>query len=45
MDSDNQDTGVPRTSPFESIRRVADDGSEYWSAREVAKILGYTQYN
>ena len=45
MDSDNQDTGVPRTSPFESIRRVADDGSEYWSARDLAKILGYTQYN
>ncbi len=45
MDSDNQDTGVPRTSPFESIRRVADDGSEYWSARDLAKILGYAQYN
>jgi len=44
MDSDNQDTNVPRTSPFESIRRVADDGSEYWSARDLAKILGYTEF-
>ncbi|HEY6539869.1 MAG TPA: BRO family protein [Ktedonobacteraceae bacterium] len=44
MDSDNQDTNVPHTSPFESIRRVADDGSEYWSARDLAKILGYTEY-
>ncbi len=34
MGSDDQDTNVPRISPFESIRRVADDGSEYWSARE-----------
>jgi DNA-damage-inducible protein D len=44
MDSDDQDTNVPRITPFESIRRVADDGSEYWSARELAKILGYTEY-
>ncbi len=45
MDSDSQDTNVPRISPFESIRRITDDGSEYWSARELAKILGYAQYN
>ena len=32
-------------SPFEAIRRDAEDGSEYWSARDLAKILGYTQYN
>ncbi len=44
MDSDDQDTNVPRISPFESIRWVADDGSEYWSARDLAKILGYTEY-
>lgn len=44
MDSDDRDTNVPRISPFESIRRVADDGSEYWSARELAKILGYDNY-
>ncbi len=44
MDSGDLDTNVPRMSPFESIRRVADDGSEYWSARELAKILGYTEY-
>lgn len=44
MDSDDLDTGVPRISPFESIRRITDDGSEYWSARDLAKILGYTEY-
>jgi DNA-damage-inducible protein D len=29
------------TSPFEAIRRVNDDGTEYWSARDLSKILGY----
>jgi len=33
-----------RVSPFEAIRRVAEDGSEYWSARELGKVLGYTEY-
>ena len=45
MDSDDLDTGVPRISPFESIHRITDDDSEYWSARDLAKILGYAQYN
>ena len=30
------------TSPFEAIRHTTDDGTEYWSARELAKVLGYT---
>ncbi len=45
MDNDDRDPRVPHTSPFEAIRKVAEDGSEYWNARELAKILGYTQYN
>src|SRR5579863_1670118 len=28
-------------SPFEAIRRVSEEGHEYWSARELGKILGY----
>lgn len=32
-------------SPFEAIRRANEHGVEYWSARELARILGYTQYN
>ena len=32
---------MPHTSPFEAIRRVRDDGTEYWSARDLGKILGY----
>ncbi len=31
-------------SPFESIKHVADDGTEYWSARDLSKILGYSQW-
>jgi hypothetical protein len=28
-------------SPFDRIRRTDDDGAEYWSARELAPVLGY----
>jgi DNA-damage-inducible protein D len=28
-------------SPFEAIRKVSEDGREYWSARDLAKIPGY----
>ncbi len=44
MNSGNGEPITSRTSPFESIRRQAEDGSEYWSARELGKILGYTEY-
>jgi len=33
------------TSPFDAILRVTGEGKEYWSARDLARILGYTQYN
>lgn len=28
-------------SPFDGIRRVDDDGSEWWSARDLMPLLGY----
>jgi DNA-damage-inducible protein D len=31
-------------SPFERIRRIAEDGSEYWSSRDLASVLGYDSY-
>ena len=34
----------PHVSPFDAIRKIADDGSEYWSARELYKILGYSEW-
>ncbi len=39
---------VPATpgniSPFERIRRTNDAGHEYWSSRDFAQVLGYTDY-
>lgn len=31
-------------SAFESIRKVNDHGRDFWSARELGKILGYLEY-
>lgn len=31
-------------SPFDTIRRKREDGSEYWSAREVMPLLGYDSW-
>jgi DNA-damage-inducible protein D len=33
-----------RISPFEEIRQVTEDGSEYWSARDLSAVLGYTNW-
>lgn len=32
------------TSPFEQIRRTNDAGNEYWSSRNFAKVLDYSDY-
>lgn len=29
------------TSPFDAIRHVDSLGNEYWSARELGRVLGY----
>ena len=31
-------------STFESIKQINKSGQEYWSARELAKVLGYADY-
>jgi hypothetical protein len=46
MASDRQEdfagqTGRPHF-PFERIKRVNDAGIEYWSSRDFAGVLGYT---
>jgi DNA-damage-inducible protein D len=45
MESDEGENRVPHASPFEAIREEAEDGSEYWSARDLAKILGYARWD
>ncbi len=44
MESDDAEDRVPHASPFEAIREEAEDGSEFWSARDLSKILGYTEW-
>src|SRR5258708_1026104 len=34
----------PHASPFDAIRRVDEQGSEYWSDRELYKLLGYSTW-
>lgn len=36
--------GALRSSPFDQIRHETEDGNEYWSARELARTLGYTEF-
>jgi DNA-damage-inducible protein D len=40
----SEDGGSLRSSPFEQIRHETEDGSEYWSARELSRTLGYTEF-
>jgi hypothetical protein len=41
--SGNQDHNQSK-SPFDSIKRIDREGSEYWLARELMGLLGYKQY-
>jgi DNA-damage-inducible protein D len=42
--SDQQMPAAGHVSPFESIRRTDEEGHEYWSARDLSKVLGYTEW-
>lgn len=50
MDADNEPREAltpgdqPPSTPFEAIRHEDAAGGEYWTARELARILGYTDY-
>src|SRR6266487_1882525 len=35
---------IPHTSPFDGIRHEDEHGKEYWSARELYRVLGYTRW-
>src|SRR6266566_1013623 len=35
---------IPHTSPFDGIRHEDEHGKEYWSARELYRLLGYTRW-
>lgn len=42
--ADEEQTTVPHVSPFDAIRHIDEQGNEYWSARDLHKILGYTEW-
>lgn len=35
----------PNQSPFEQIKKIDENGNEFWYARQLAKILEYTDYS
>jgi len=37
-------TADQTTSPFEAIKRINEHGAEYWSARDLLKILEYNEF-
>ena len=37
-------TNGEHASPFERIKRTNDAGMEFWSSREFAEVLGYSDY-
>lgn len=41
--TDNQ-LAKSHISPFERIRRTNDTGNEFWTSREFAQVLGYSDY-
>lgn len=44
-DSNNLPTfEAGHTSPFDSIRRLDEHGTEFWSARELQPLMGYEQW-
>jgi DNA-damage-inducible protein D len=45
MKNDLQQTpSEGHVSPFERIRRIDDSGGEFWSSREFAQVLSYTDF-
>ncbi len=42
--ADKERISTPHLSPFDVIRHVDEQLGEYWSARELYKILGYTEW-
>jgi DNA-damage-inducible protein D len=42
--NDLPDKSLTHVSPFERIKRVNDAGIEFWSSRDFAGVLGYTDY-
>ena len=44
MNNDIANIPTGNDSPFEKIKRVNEAGNEFWSSRDFAQILGYSDY-
>lgn len=42
--SNNNIVPINGQSPFDSIKQTREDGSEFWSARDLAEVLGYSTW-
>ena len=40
----NKNVSKQRHSTFDGIRNVDETGNEYWRARQLAKVLEYSEY-
>ncbi len=45
IEHNDEQANLLYTSPFEQIRRESEDGIEYWSARDLAEVLGYSRWD
>lgn len=41
---ENKTSVGPYTSPFDSIKQLDDEGNEFWYARDLQRLLEYTEY-
>jgi DNA-damage-inducible protein D len=39
-----KDLAAIGTKSFEELRKINEHGAEYWSARDLQPLLGYTQW-
>jgi len=40
----NSETNLSASNTFERIKRINEDGGEFWSARELARVLDYSDF-
>jgi hypothetical protein len=45
MEDDDNTQPTMQSSPFDAIRKVDEQGREYWNAKDLAKLLGYSGYS
>ena len=43
-EQENAEMSTYGQETFDSIRHIADDGTEFWYARELQKVLGYKEW-